>query len=290
MKKILILLSFFMLYSCSGLMNMLNNQDTIKKPNAKIVDVKITGLSFEKVDLVFDIEIQNPNSVGINMSGLNYELLINDQDFIDGEDKNPLKIKSKGKSIVKFPLSLTYLNLYRTYKNVEGKKDIEYEFRTKLGFTLPVIGEVKIPLKTKGKIPGLSIPNLKFKSINFVKIKKKSFIPVGVVLALKMAVDNKNSSSVFLNGMNYKLNVNGKNWLDGKSTKKINLENKKESVIEVPIYLEVQKLGPAIIDMVRGNTKLDYELDTDLLIGSSLPLVKEFKKNFSFKGKTNLVK
>ncbi len=224
------------------------------------------------------------------MSGLNYELFINSQKFIEGNDKKPSQIKANEKSIIKFPLSLNYKNLYKTYKNVEGKKDIFYEFKTKLGVDLPVIGHVEIPLKTDGKIPGLSIPSLKFKAIKFVKLKKKLFVPVGAKFVLKMAVDNKNASSVFLNGMNYKLKVNGKNWLDGNSTSKQDLKNDKENLIEIPIYLDIEKLGPSVLDIVNGKTEMNYELDTDLLIGSSLPLVKEFKKNFSFSGKTDLVK
>ena len=64
------------LNSCS-ILNSILNQMNIQKPTVQITNAKISKLSFNDVSLLFDIEINNPNSVGINLAGFDYELLIN---------------------------------------------------------------------------------------------------------------------------------------------------------------------------------------------------------------------
>ena len=47
------------LAGCSDLLNLLN-QMNVQEPKVNFSQVKMTGLTFDKVDLLFDIDINNP--------------------------------------------------------------------------------------------------------------------------------------------------------------------------------------------------------------------------------------
>ena len=54
----------------------------IRKPRVKVVGAEVTGLSFEAISLQFDVEVDNPNPIGIEMAGFDYELLMDGSTFI----------------------------------------------------------------------------------------------------------------------------------------------------------------------------------------------------------------
>ncbi len=75
--KLFVLFLMLSFYSCSTL-NSILNQMNVKKPTVNITNAKISNLSFNDLDLVFDIQINNPNTIGIYLAGFDYELLINE--------------------------------------------------------------------------------------------------------------------------------------------------------------------------------------------------------------------
>ena len=119
MKRFLILITFtFILSGCAELLQLLQ-QSTMKKPKVTVIDTKLTGLSFSKVDLLFDIKIDNPNSVEISLAGLDYGLKINGNSHFSGTKNDPLNIGAKGSSTIQIPLSLKYADIYKTiYDNL----------------------------------------------------------------------------------------------------------------------------------------------------------------------------
>ena len=69
---IMVLCLAIIIPSCANLSKMLN-QMNIKEPVASVEDAKITGLDFEKIDLIFGIDVKNPNTIGIAMDGFDYD-------------------------------------------------------------------------------------------------------------------------------------------------------------------------------------------------------------------------
>ena len=66
-SKVLLLIAFTILagmfHSCKEVVQILQ-QMNVREPNASVKNVKITGLSLQKADLLFDIAIENPNAAG----------------------------------------------------------------------------------------------------------------------------------------------------------------------------------------------------------------------------------
>jgi LEA14-like dessication related protein len=137
----------------------------VQEPKVNFSQVKMTGLTFDKVDLLFDIDINNPNSVGINLAGFDYDLFLNQNSFLKGDQQDGLEIKANGKETVKIPLSLDFKSIYQTFQSVKDLDSINYELKTGLSFNLPALGNIRIPVSKSGYIPSLKLPSIRIKSV-----------------------------------------------------------------------------------------------------------------------------
>ena len=70
--RTLIICFLLILLSCASIKDLVN----IKKPVLSFHKVQLTGISFNDVNLRFDIKIENPNPMSATLYGLDYELLI----------------------------------------------------------------------------------------------------------------------------------------------------------------------------------------------------------------------
>jgi len=286
----LILLTIFLTLSCAELTQILEEQDDIKQPEAEIVDVKLKNLSFSKVDLVFDMKLTNPNNVSISLAGFDYDLFLNETSFLKGNNDEKIEMKANGSSIIKLPITLVYENIFKAYENLKDADEIDYKLKTGFAFNLPVLGKVRVPLETVGKVPSLKIPSINFGSLALSKMITKYYVPTGAKVLLKIGITNPNSSGLSLSRLDYNLAINGLSWATGSTDKKMEIAKKGEGFIEIPIDLSFAKMGQTVLNLIKGDTDLNYELKGNSRLESSLPLIGGFDLPFNTKGSTKLLK
>jgi LEA14-like dessication related protein len=279
-----LLITVFSINQCAEMINILN-QANIQKPVVNLSDVKMTGLSFDSVDLLFHIDIDNPNNVGIKLAGFDYDLQIEDNSFISGKQDNGLAIKANGSEIIKLPLTLKFKDIYNTFSIVKDLDSVQYKLNSGLSFNLPVLGDIRIPVTKSGNIPTLKLP-----SINFKKLKMDQIKLTGADLTLQINIDNHNAFAFILKNIDYKLNVAGTQWIDGKMNQSMNISAKQENIINIPISLNFLSMGQSVYNIVNGNQSLNYSLKGNADMGSSLPLLGDFNIPFNQTGNTNIDK
>lgn len=269
---------------CAEIINILN-QANIQKPNVKISNVRMTGLSFNDVDLVFHIDIDNPNNVGINLAGFDYDLQIEDNSFISGIQDKGLAIKANGSEIIQLPLTLKFKDIYNTFSKVKNLDSVQYKLNTGLSFNLPVLGDIRIPVSKSGNIPALKLPSITFKKLKMDQIKLS-----GADITLQIKLDNPNTFAFILKNMDYKLNVAGTQWVDGKLNQLMNISANQESIIDIPISLNFLSMGQSVYNIVKGDQSLNYTLTGQAGLGSTLPLLGDFNIPFNQTGNTSMEK
>jgi len=272
------------LYHCSDMMKILN-QSGIKKPVVKVSNARLSGLSFEQADLLFDIDINNPNAVGISLAGFDYDLLLNKQSFLKGDQKKEMEIKAQGKATVQIPLTLDFVNIYKTYQSLKQEDEVGYTLKTGLTFNLPVLGPIRVPVSTSGKVPMVKLPAISLKSI---KLDRLTF--TGADFNLALGIDNPNSWGVIVNALQYGLNINGSDWISGQTKDKINLASKGQNIINLPFSISFLKLGTSVYNLVANGQGLNYQLSGQGDLSSTLELLGDFKLPFDLSGKVDLSK
>lgn len=289
MKKVIsclaiCLLIFSVFISCAEMQRVLKMAN-IQKPTASVSNVKISQISFEDIGLVFDISINNPNPVGIHLDGFDYDFLLNGSSFVKGDQNQGVDINSGGSSVVSLPVTLTFAEIYDVYKTVEDQDEIGYRLNTGLKFNLPVLGLTRIPLETGGTIPAVKIPSVKLSSIS---LKKMGFTSVDLEAVIN--ISNPNSFGLNLDQFNYALNINEEKWASGTKTNTINLNQKGESNIKVPISLNILNIGKSVLNMVQNGANLDYRFTGGANVGSTLEMFGTQPLNFNKSGKISIIK
>lgn len=289
MKKVIsclaiCLLVFSVFISCAEMQRVLNMAN-IQKPTASVSNVKISQISFDDIGLVFDISINNPNPVGIHLDGFDYDFLLNGSSFVKGDQNQGVDINSGGSSVVSLPVTLTFAEIYDVYKTVEDQDEIGYRLNTGLKFNLPVLGLTRIPLETGGTIPAVKIPSVKLSSIS---LKKMGFTSVDLEAVIN--ISNPNSFGLNLDQFNYALNINEEKWVSGTKTNTINLNQKGESYIKVPISLNILNISKSVLNMVQNGANLDYRFTGGANVGSTLEMFGTQPLNFNKSGKISIIK
>jgi LEA14-like dessication related protein len=274
MKKHLLFLALAFVFSgCAQLQNLL--QKSLTKPTASVTGARVSGLSFMQIDLLFDVKVDNPNSVGVNLAGFDYGLKINDHSIFSGNKDDALKIEAQASSIIQIPLSLKYDDIYQSVKDLKSKKSSSYMFDGGVSFDLPVLGLTRIPISKSGEVPLISLPKVSVKNITM-----KTLSWSGAAMQLDIAVKGTGGMDLVLDNLNYGLNIGGQNWVDGKTSDKISIGSGGEKIISIPFKLNFIEMGRSLYDLVTGDSALEYKLLGDMTLSSDNPLLKTAKISF----------
>lgn len=257
-----------LVFRCATLQQIAN----IQQPVVNIEKVRFTGMSFEALDLAFDLKITNPNPISATLAGFDYDFQIGDASFLRGNQEKQLTLQARGESLLEIPLTLNFKDLYNTFQTLKNQDSSDYKLICGLSFNLPVLGPTRIPVSKSGSLPNLKLPDI---SIGSLKLNKISLTSAD--LELKLNLKNANTFSLLLNQLDYDFAVNGKTWVKGLTQKQMEVKEKAASTISIPITLNFLEMGSAIYQMITGNQKLNYQLKGNVDLKSSLPLLGQVR-------------
>ena len=283
-KKSTILITIICFFSviisgCSTITDLVGIND----PEFKVSNVSLANLSFDKVDLMLDVDVYNPNKIALNFAGFNYDLFINKNSFLKGKQELEQKIKANGNSHFKVPIELDYKNLYDTFQTLTGKDEIDYNVLLGFDFNLPIVGKTSFPLKQNGSLPLPKIPTIEFDDF---KVENLSF--TGADLNLKLIIENPNSFDLIMNSFNYDLNMDGKSWAKSVMNEKKKIPNKGKTVLSIPVSLKFLTMGKSVYNSLTSKKPLEYNLSGKMNLDTSLPIMKNMVLPINRSGKINL--
>ncbi len=271
----------FLLTSCSY--KELLNKANLKNPEVEVEKVRFSGLSFDSVNLLFDLKIKNPNGIGVNLAGFDYDFQINDNSFVSGRQENGLKIVAGGENVIGLPVTLKFKELFQTYKTLRDQDSLAYKLACSFSFDLPVFGAVKVPVSKSGMLPVLKLPSV---SLAGVKLNKLSFS--GADMKLQVKLKNDNPFKLFVGKFKYEFAGNSKNWISGVNEKSMTVGGKGESIIEIPVSLNFLQAGRSVYQLLTGDRNLNYKLLGSVDFSTSLPIIGEVKLLFDQSGQVKI--
>ncbi|SHE42138.1 LEA14-like dessication related protein [Fodinibius roseus] len=248
----LLLLSLLLIGGCRTLQDFANS---IREPRLSVENVRVTGFNFQQMELTYDIKVENPNSVAVRMLGYDYNLDLNDNAFISGNQSQKTEIEASGESIFQVPMTLNFSDVYRTVSELSDQDETSYHFLSHLRFDLPVLGATEIPVRKQGSIPLLKRPKL---DVQNLEIKNLSLSGADVVL--KLAFNNPNGFGLDINQLTYDLQVNGDQWADGTALQDVTIRENGITELDIPISLNISKIGMSAYRILSGSEPLDYQL------------------------------
>ena len=281
---VIIILLSLMLPHCAELMK-IAQQGNIQKPAVRVSSARLAGLSFDQADLIFDIEISNPNSIGVSLAGFDYDLLLNNQSFLKGDQNEKTEIKANDIATLQLPLSLNFANIYQTYQSLKKEDEVTYTLDTGFSFDLPILGPVRVPVSTSGQVPMVKLPRLSLKSIKLERLNL-----TGADFDISVGIDNPNAWGLVVNALQYKLKINGTEWITGQTRERLQMNEKGESILHLPFSLSFLKIGSSVYNIIANGKGLNYSFSGQTDLTSSLELLGDFKLPFDLSGKIDLLK
>lgn len=281
LKLFSILFVILFLHSCSTIGELAK----IRKPDLSIQDVRVTNMSLQDVELTFDIEVDNPNALAIDLSSYNYDLNINERSFVNGNATKGMEIGPQKSSTISIPVRLGYQELYDTFTGLRGQDETSYDFKAELGFALPVLGETKMPIQHEGtfpvvKVPRIDLGNLVVENISVTKAD----------LSLNLQVDNPNAFGLIIDRLTYDLDVNGLISITGQTVRGLEISEKSDGTLKIPLTINFLNAGMAAYRILNGEENLEYNLEGSAAVGATLPFFDLSTFNFDKSGTVNILR
>jgi LEA14-like dessication related protein len=137
------------LTGCSTIARGLN----IVNPSYSIRDIRphvaiALPLSASTIDLNFDLGVDNPNSVGLRLSGIDFDVLVNNNQLIRSSSVEPVSIPARGLGFVHLRMSVGYRDIRSIFTQVadliQGNR-AQYQVRGNAYYDTPV-GRLTFPV------------------------------------------------------------------------------------------------------------------------------------------------
>ncbi len=273
------LIGSLLLSGCAEVQQVLD----IVRPELHVKDVKVTGLTFEGVNLAVALEASNLNPLPISLTGFDYELKINESSFLKGQEEETFTIAAMESTVFQIPVSLNFQDLYSTFQTLRNQDMTSYKIDGGVSFELPALGVTRIPFGTDGEFPALKMPTV---NVDGLRVKKLDF--EGADMELKLNITNPNGFDLLLNSLNYNLAVGGKTWAAGSGQQAATIKEKGKSSIRIPMSLDFAQIGLSASQLFAKGKNLDYQLSGKLDLGSSLPLLQHATFPLDYSGQLNI--
>lgn len=120
----------------------------LKDPEIKILDLSVSQFSSNEIELNLKLNVQNPNSIDLNIGKIKYGLKMSGQSVTEGLLEKGLIVPAHASSDVVVPLKFKYNeigNLLISFLNKTITQDYELNGSVDMGW-------LTIPFNQKGKI------------------------------------------------------------------------------------------------------------------------------------------
>ncbi len=119
-KKIVFSILFFSLVACSAIQSQIEP-----------LKVSVNGVSIERFDLThahmtIDLNVRNPNGIGLDLESVDYVFSINDIQLIDETLSTPISIAANGQSSVKLPVQLSLFGAMKILRTLSSQTSHTY--------------------------------------------------------------------------------------------------------------------------------------------------------------------
>ena len=282
-RQTIILLFLIMLFQgCSSLQQAEQLMSGIQ-PTGEVKGVKLSGLDLRGIDLLFDVEVDNPNPVVISLDGLDYDLKLLDRSFLKGQQSMGMSLAADGKSQVKLPVRMEFEQLLKHYSDLSKRDEVPYQLDLGLGVDVPLLGRVRLPVSYQGRLPVPKLPDVRVSRIDVQRLSLQA-----IDLMLELEVANPNRFALMLQRLDYQFKLNGIDVGQGAAAQTLSVDEQGKGRIRLPLSLDLQKAGSGLYGALVGGRGLSYELNGMLDATGDTPIIGDIKIPLDKQGRFNL--
>ncbi|MES9893511.1 MAG: LEA type 2 family protein, partial [Candidatus Thiodiazotropha endolucinida] len=183
-----------------------------------------------------------------------------------------VNLAAQTKSRIEVPLRLGFQQLLKSYHQLRNADQASYQLDMGLGFKMPVIGNLRLPVSFAGDFPVPKIPDFSIRSLS---VKRLTLNEAEVLLQL--GVENPNSFSLVLQQLDYNLKLNGAAIGKGLIRQPVDIAQGGNSVVSIPLTIDLAEAGKGLYSALLGLSGIRYELNGSILASGPRELLESFK-------------
>jgi len=122
-------------------------------PAVSFISSELTDISYNGVQLLSKVQIENPNSIEIPFPKIVWKIFLDGNFFIDGVIENNQNINSRETAIVEVPVILDYLEVFESFGPLKGRSHADCKITLAVNFPIPVFEDRIWNFEYEGDIP-----------------------------------------------------------------------------------------------------------------------------------------
>jgi len=228
-------------------------ENQFKQPEVSLGDARITSMSLQDAQVAFDVDVKNPNAIGLSLKGLTYTLQVQGKQLFNGTHSERFEINANSTSRVTLPFTLRYEDVFGTIMALRDNKELSYQISGEADF-----GLIRLPYSKSGtiampKLPEISVENLRINRLGFD----------GVDLALALKVGNENAFPIRLDGLDYNLKLADASLIKGGSTTPFSVDANKNGEMVLNLSLNYAQIG-ALLQALNSSSSMPIEFNSQM--------------------------
>lgn len=237
-------------------------------PTVKFQRLDLTSIDFERINVDFVFDIDNPNPVDIPLSSFSYALGFEGVEVLSGSDPDGLKIGSEGTSELALPIGIDFANIFEAATATRGLDYIGFGLQGNFGFDTD-LGPVAIEFDEEGSFPALRLPKF---DLGQLRIESASDSEVGI--GLDVSIDNDLGSTLDFSNLDFTMKVAGVRLGGGTMANVDEVPGASSKTVTIPLSVNFEDAANALGEVADGEQitlELDALMDVDTPFGV-LPL------------------
>ncbi len=262
-KKVLAIAAVTILLMLSGCASL---DDIFQKPTASIDSVEIAGINFESAELLVNVEVDNPNPLGLSLSAYDYGVEAWGSSVVSGRQEDGMSLRARGKSLIKVPVKMKFADMFHLGKSALNADSVPLKFNIGIEIAIPYLPGVRLDLQSETDLPVPKPPVILPKSI-----RVKSINLTGAEIIMDFEVSNPNIFSLDINSLKGMLEVSGNEWGRIGISNSVNLAKKGRKTVRAGLNLSFLSVGRSALQLLTGSGKANVNLDGDMDIDVDIP-------------------
>jgi len=206
-KLFMTVLIFFITFSfttCGTL------SSVVQDPKISIHSMDVTNITFNGVQMLCKVRVENPNSFEIPFPETDWEFFLNTNSFIKGTVKNNQRIKARNSTIVDVPVSFNYVQVFNTFASLKGTRQANYKIALGVKIPMPVFGDKTWNIQHEGNVPMPQLPRLNSPSMTVGNVDLTR-----AEILVNLNFENPNSFQLPAPKITYNYHVNRNSFIRG---------------------------------------------------------------------------
>jgi LEA14-like dessication related protein len=216
---------------------------------------QITNLTKEETKGTMKVLIDNAAPVGFKADSLSYQIYMAGAEVMRSTYPKPIKLEANDSSLISLPVTIDnqkMLAKLKEFKN-EGTDSVEYTMKAQVHTDLPFFKNKPLNLTFSKKMPAYIIPDVRLVDTDLDKLGLNQ-----TKMTAKVEIKNPNAFAYRFKQTTYRINLEGKEFAEGRIDTMINIPANGKTVLELPMEVTLKEGLKAGVKMLTKPEEVDY--------------------------------